>query len=75
MVADMQSDINKMKHHHARLQQAATDKVSDKEMEKLNEQLKASYAVYDEKMKSVKRALRPAPKAKAKGKAQAKAAA
>ncbi|CAE7655263.1 unnamed protein product [Symbiodinium necroappetens] len=75
MVADMQSDINKMKQHHARLQQAATDKVGDKEMEKLNEQLKASYAVYDEKMKSVKRALRPAPKAKAKGKAQAKAAA
>lgn len=73
MVSDMQGDINLMKEHHARLQQAVTAKRADSEIEILNDKLKSSYAVYDEKMKAVKRTLRPAPKAKAKGKAQPKA--
>ena len=75
MVSDMRSDIDLMKERHARLQHAVTTKEADSEIDTLNTLLKASYGVYDEKMKAVKRTLRPAPKAKAnpKGKAQPKA--
>ncbi|CAE7815167.1 unnamed protein product [Symbiodinium sp. CCMP2456] len=73
MVADMKADVDLMKERHAGLQHAVTTKQADGEIGTLNVLLKASYGIYDEKMKAVKRAIRPAPKAKAKGKAQAKA--
>ena len=73
MVADMANDIEQMKDRHTALQSAVTTKRDEAEIETLNTLLKASFAVYDEKMKAVKRTLRPAPKAK--GKAKAKAAA
>lgn len=73
MIADMANDIEKMKDRHSAVQSAVTTKQDDAEIGSLNAMLKASYAVYDEKMKGIKRTLRPAPKAK--GKAKAKAAA
>ncbi|CAE7657043.1 unnamed protein product [Symbiodinium sp. CCMP2592] len=75
MVSDMRSDIDLMKQRHTELQHAVTTKEADSEIGTLNMLLKASYSMYDEKMKAVKRAIRPAPKAKAnpKGKAHAKA--
>ncbi|CAE7323279.1 unnamed protein product [Symbiodinium sp. CCMP2592] len=75
MVSDMRSDIDLLKQRHTELQHAVTTKEADSEIGTLNMLLKASYSMYDEKMKAVKRAIRPAPKAKAnpKGKAHAKA--
>ena len=76
MVNDMQDDIKAMKEHHASLQDAATQRADAEHIQNLNVLLKASYGVYDDKMKAVKRTLRPpASKAKAKAKGKAKAAA
>ncbi|CAE7873147.1 KIAA0754 [Symbiodinium microadriaticum] len=72
MVADMQKDIEKMKQNHAVLQKAVTTNQPESDIEFANNELKQSYAVYDDKMKAVKRTLRPPakPKSKAKGKAK-----
>ena len=71
----MHNDIETMKQNHAILQQAVTTNQAESDIEIANCELKKSYAVYDDKMKAVRRTLRPPAKAKSKAKGKAIAAA
>ena len=66
MVADMKDVIDSMKAQHKLLQESLAAKPLDSELRTQCDLMKAAYSKYDDKMKVVKRSLRPPPKAKAK---------
>ena len=70
-MTDMGPIIADMKSAHKALQDGVSNKRPVEIIQQLNAAVKSAYSDYDEKMKGVKRSLRPAPKAKGKGKAKA----